>query len=796
MSLQEGTNTKVYSPAGHAEGDGSAVWGDEAHAEGLNTSAVGNKCHVEGDASTCSTHGGHSEGSSNIAGNTPRSFTVTGTTVTIAGAVASEFVSGQVVRFFQLTGGTNGTLHVSDRTISSIATNHTGSLNMYVAQGSSTANPHLYQIDKSTGAVTDKGALLCAGQPVSITGMAMDPTTGIMYAVSGGASPNFTNSLFTLNLSTAALTAIATPMENIINDFPLTLDPGGPDPDISFDVTGQLWATCINTPHYPIYVRIDKTNGRRVVLFTDFALNNTVGLGFAFMTGVNRLFINDVVNLYELDPVSGKRFNVVPISGPAAGIIIGSLVFDENNTLYAVSNNSGVFALYTIDVATGISTSVATLTRDYDSIAVDVALNTTFTINSALDDRTGGLAVDPGASQNDHAEGHQTTAKGGAAHSEGFLTFALNNLAHAEGWTSISTGFASHAEGNANATGDYSHAEGQGSFAEGNISHAEGLSSLTRALAAHAEGIRSIAAANWAHAEGGASTAYGDSSHSEGGSTQVNSEGGHVEGENCRVGNLRRSCTISGTTITIAGGDFTSEFVNGQSARFADLMGGTNQTLQYASKLISNSTFNSGPNTTTFSISTDGTPSLDDRTSGVCYDQIVGQDGHAQGDQTIATGHASHAAGVNSFARLWAQEALAGGRFSASGDAQSTRVVCLRQTTSNTPTQLFIDGSSLQITIAANTTYTYRIDVVARQTGGTDTCAAFYLTGFLTRQSTAASTRINAATTSPVTDAGSSTWSAVATADTTNAALKITVTGENSKNINWVATVWLTETVG
>jgi hypothetical protein len=645
-----GLNTKALVAGSEAEGDTTQALSDGAHSEGKNTVVIGDGGHAEGQGGIVAENvGGHVEGVSNIAGNTPRPFTVVGTTVTIQGAVDDEFVNGETIRFSELTGGAHNTLFEADRIISVVTANQTGSLVMYLAQGSNTANPHLYSVNKGTGAVVDLGALLAGGLPVSITGMAMDPTTGIMYAVSGSASPNLPQHLFTLNLATAVLTDIG-PLLVIQNAYPVNNLVEGPNPDICFDRHGNLWGSCFNSnDHQVVMAQINKATAIELVYKVDRSVLSTVGMAFAFMNDSNRLFLVSGGNgqpggttLYEINPQTFLIENQLTLTGPAANIIIGAMKFDDTNTLYGVSNQAGVFALYTINITTGATTSVA-LTRDYDALGVAIAYNTTMTISSGLDDRTGGQAVNALAGSMDHVEGQFSNANDGLAHSEGYTCAARGNGSHAEGWQTVCSGAPAHSEGLSTfAIGANAHTEGNGTSALEDQGHAEGFNSASRAKAAHAEGLSTVSAGNWSHSEGGTGTAYGDSSHVEGGSTQTNSEGGHVEGEGNRCGNLRRAFTIAGTTITIPGGNFTSEFTNGNTTRFADLMGGTNQTLNYADRTINSApTFNVGPNTTTFNINT----ALDDRTSGVCFDQSVGQDGHVEGSTNTNTGFGGHVEG-------------------------------------------------------------------------------------------------------------------------------------------------------
>lgn len=172
------------------------------------------------------------------------------------------------------------------------------------------------------------------------------------------------------------------------------------------------------------------------------------------------------------------------------------------------------------------------------------------------------------------------------------------------------------------------------------------------------------------------------------------------------------------------------------------------------------------------------------------YSNILG------GYYNTASGDYSSAAGHGSQATLHGEAAFAGGYFTVVGDAQLSQVVLRNATTDNTPTELFLDGASARLALTTYTTLAFSIDVVARKTGTNDKYAYFTLTGIITKEANNASTLILGTVTSTVIYRTSASWSADATADTANGALKITVTGEAATNILWVASARLTKVMG
>lgn len=165
-----------------------------------------------------------------------------------------------------------------------------------------------------------------------------------------------------------------------------------------------------------------------------------------------------------------------------------------------------------------------------------------------------------------HAEGHNTRALNEYSHAEGDNTDASGSYSHAEGRGTYTGAEASHAEGlhtEAGVGAIASHAEGRGTYTDGLAAHAEGCgqklqdrpedwdynqSIVAKGDGAHAEGYSEIeftedstryglilADGLGAHAEGYASVdhkilAIGDASHAEGVDTHALGRASHAEG--------------------------------------------------------------------------------------------------------------------------------------------------------------------------------------------------------------------------------------------------------------------------
>ncbi len=169
--------------------------------------------------------------------------------------------------------------------------------------------------------------------------------------------------------------------------------------------------------------------------------------------------------------------------------------------------------------------------------------------------------------------------------------------------------------------------------------------------------------------------------------------------------------------------------------------------------------------------------------------------------------------------------AWASGVFAASGDAQAGEFVLRRSTTDATATRLTADGAAPgaanTVNLPANTTMGFSVLVIGRQIGGSGgtvgDSAYWYVDVFAQRGATAGTTLIschqlsarNVYTSQPGTagavamlpssasnngtsagaSVGADLWRCQITADTTNAGLAITVTGQPNQTIRWVARI-------
>lgn len=154
--------------------------------------------------------------------------------------------------------------------------------------------------------------------------------------------------------------------------------------------------------------------------------------------------------------------------------------------------------------------------------------------------------------------------------------------------------------------------------------------------------------------------------------------------------------------------------------------------------------------------------------------------------------------GLRAVANKYGQQAHAAGRFAADGDAQRSVFVARKQTTNNTASTLFLNGSSSTIDLPNDTTWTVFGIITCRRTDADGTNSHWYFMAGIRRDANAASTAMTAACT-PVLigqDAGAALTAFTVDADTTAGALRLNVTGETSKTYNFVGAVFCVETAG
>jgi hypothetical protein len=132
------------------------------------------------------------------------------------------------------------------------------------------------------------------------------------------------------------------------------------------------------------------------------------------------------------------------------------------------------------------------------------------------------------------------------------------------------------------------------------------------------------------------------------------------------------------------------------------------------------------------------------------------------------------------------------------GVSQLAMLILARETTDATATVLASDANAAaatnQIALPSNSAYYFRGEVIAGVTGAGNT-KGWFIEGVIKRGAGVGTTALvgTPTVTSNYADAGASTWAVAVTANTTLGCLTITVTGQASNTIRWVAQVRTTE---
>ena len=155
---------------------------------------------------------------------------------------------------------------------------------------------------------------------------------------------------------------------------------------------------------------------------------------------------------------------------------------------------------------------------------------------------------------------------------------------------------------------------------------------------------------------------------------------------------------------------------------------------------------------------------------------------------TASASYSTVGGGYFAKASKYGEVAHAAGQFAQKGDAQHSVLVARRNTTDATVSTLFLNGVSERLTLPAETTWTFSINLSAYN--DTDNTAAWWIIRGGIRRNAANGTALIGSLIEERDSEGTMSGTSVAvTADDTNEALNINVTGLASKNIRWVAVV-------
>lgn len=157
------------------------------------------------------------------------------------------------------------------------------------------------------------------------------------------------------------------------------------------------------------------------------------------------------------------------------------------------------------------------------------------------------------------------------------------------------------------------------------------------------------------------------------------------------------------------------------------------------------------------------------------------------GRESFASAAYAFAHGHNSSATQLGQYASAAGKFANDGDAQAVRFVVRNKTTNATPTTLFIDGSSTRLAITSGKLLFANVLISGVKSDGS--AAACYKRKVAIKNVGGTTSLIGSVETIGTDIEDNASTDVAITADNTNDALQINVTGITSETWRWVAVV-------
>jgi len=157
----------------------------------------------------------------------------------------------------------------------------------------------------------------------------------------------------------------------------------------------------------------------------------------------------------------------------------------------------------------------------------------------------------------------------------------------------------------------------------------------------------------------------------------------------------------------------------------------------------------------------------------------------AMGNRCQSTASSALAHGTRALANRVGMRAQSGGFFSVTGDGQSIELTSMCRTTSTTPAELFLDNSSARISIPNGKILSATINIVGTKSDGTS--VAQFVRKACIKNVAGTTSLVNSVETIG-TDTVNGTSVSI-TADDTNDALKIEVTGITSETWRWVASI-------
>jgi hypothetical protein len=159
--------------------------------------------------------------------------------------------------------------------------------------------------------------------------------------------------------------------------------------------------------------------------------------------------------------------------------------------------------------------------------------------------------------------------------------------------------------------------------------------------------------------------------------------------------------------------------------------------------------------------------------------------GESSAGNTASGNYSSVLGGLRGLSDRYSMHSHSAGAFSAQGDAQRARFVLRNKTTTNAAVELFLDGSATRLTIPSGKVLGLTINITGIKSDGT--AVAHYLRQYALKNVAGTTTEVYAPVTIGTDNAAGTTIAL--SANDTNDALKVEVTGITSEIWRWVASV-------
>ena len=211
---------------------------------------------------------------------------------------------------------------------------------VFVTDGGRGNIAKLYQIDPATGAVINTVGSL----GVSITSIAFDPTTGILWGVEGAATSGSPR-IFTIDVTTAAITEVGP-----TGVFGIS--------DLSFRSDGRLYGREARSQGLFL---IDKSTG--AASFVGSASGTTRGGGMSFDFSDRLFMVSAAPTAHELDPDTGATLSTLNWGRCGQSTRINGLDTSNFGNFYATERNDFVFSYDGSGVCTQLGPTAQLLDR-------------------------------------------------------------------------------------------------------------------------------------------------------------------------------------------------------------------------------------------------------------------------------------------------------------------------------------------------------------------------------------------------------------------------------------------------